>query len=56
MVARRISAEKSNLPFITIHNSNATRPSEVDDVKQLIKEEFNNYLEIVPKLGLESWN
>jgi len=55
VVARRIAAEKPNLPFFTVHDSIATIPSEVDYVKKVIKEEFDNYLGIVPKLGLEKW-
>ncbi len=56
VVARRIAAEKPNLPFFTVHDSIATIPSEVDYVKQVIKEEFNNYLGVVPKLGVERWD
>lgn len=56
VVARRIAAEKPNLPFYTVHDSIATIPSEVNYVKQVIKEEFNNYLGIVPKMGVERWD
>lgn len=56
VVSRRIAAEKPNLPFYTVHDSIATIPSEVDYIKQVIKEEFNNYLGIVPKLGIERWD
>jgi len=56
VVAKRIASEKPNLPFFTVHDSIATTPSEVDYVKQVIKEEFNNYLGIVPKLGVERWD
>ena len=55
VVARRIAAEKPNLPFYTVHDSIATFPEEVPYVKQVIKEEFKRYLDIVPKLGLENW-
>lgn len=56
VVAKRIAAEKPNLPFYTVHDSIATIHSEVAYVKQVIKEEFNNYLGIIPKLGVERWD
>jgi hypothetical protein len=55
VVARRIAAEKPNLPFFTVHDSIATIPEEVDYVRRVIKEEFYKYLGIVPKLGEEQW-
>jgi len=55
LISRRIAAEKPHLPFFTVHDSIATFPEEVPYVKQVIKEEFNRYLEIVPKLSLEKW-
>jgi hypothetical protein len=38
-----------------VHDSIATFPEEVPYIKQVIKEEFKRYLDIVPKLGLEKW-
>ena len=55
VVAKRIAAEKPNLPIFTVHDSISTIPSEVEYVKQLIKAEFNKYLGVAPKLGVERW-
>lgn len=55
VVSRRIAAEKPNLPFFTVHDSIATFPEEVEYVKRVIKEEFQRYLGITPKLGQEKW-
>lgn len=55
VISRRIAADKPYLPFFTVHDSIATFPEEVPCVKQVIKEEFKRYLDIVPKLGLENW-
>ena len=56
VVAKRIAAEKPNLPFFTVHDSIATIPEEVDYVRRVIKKEFNKYLGIMPKLGEERWD
>lgn len=55
VISRRIAAEKPHLPFFTVHDSIATFSEEVPYIKQVIKEEFKRYLDIVLKLGLEKW-
>lgn len=55
VVSRRISAEKPNLPFFTVHDSIATFPEEVEYIKGILREEFQRYLGITPKLGEEKW-
>lgn len=47
VISRRIAAEKPHLPFFTVHDSIATFSEEVPYIKQVIKEEFKRYLDIV---------
>jgi hypothetical protein len=55
VISRRIHADKPHLPFYTVHDRIATYPEEIPYIKQVIKEEFRRYLDMVPKLGIERW-
>jgi hypothetical protein len=52
-VCGRIIQEKPNVPLFTIHDSILTTPDNVDYVQSVMKEVFEQYIGVAPKMSVE---
>lgn len=54
-IAKRISREKPNLPFLTVHDAIVTIHGYEEYVKKIIEEEIEGFIKIKPHVKIKEW-